>query len=292
MVRSMTGFGRAESQRGDRRVTVEIRSVNHRFFDFAARLPNPLSTLETRIRDRVREIVTRGKITIATVLEEDAAQQVPLRINAAVAQRYLQMAQEIRAQYGVRGELGLESFLGLPDLIERETTEFLEDEAWELVSTPLDAALAEYQSMRSQEGAALAADIRLHIERIADAVDRIEERVPRMLEAVRARLHERISQVCQDLEYNQQRLEAEITLFADRADVTEECVRLRSHLDQFLACIDAPDPAGRRFGFLLQEMNREVNTIGSKSQDLGISEDVILAKEEVEKIREQVQNIE
>jgi len=182
--------------------------------------------------------------------------------------------------------------LGLPDLIERETTELLEDEAWELVSTPLDAALVEYQSMRSQEGAALAADIRLHIETIAAAIDRIEGRVPQMLQAVRARLRDRIAQVSQDLEFNQQRLEAEITLFADRADVTEECVRLRSHLDQFLACIDAPDPAGRRFGFLLQEMNREVNTIGSKSQDLGISEDVILAKEEVEKIREQVQNIE
>jgi uncharacterized protein (TIGR00255 family) len=292
MVRSMTGFGRGESHQTDRRVSVEIRSVNHRFFDFGARMPSSLSILESRIRERTREAVTRGKVNIAVTIENGQAPLVPLRVNDAVARRYIQIAQQIRAQYGVRGELDLEDFLALPDLIERETVELEEDKAWEMVVGPLDTAIAEYQAMRTQEGSALAKDLSAHVTTIRAVVDRVEARVPDMLGAARTRLRDRIGQVCQDAEYNQQRLEAEIALFADRSDVTEECVRLRSHLDQFMACFDAPDPAGRRFTFLLQEMNREINTIGAKSQDLAISQDVILAKEEVEKIREQVQNVE
>lgn len=292
MVRSMTGFGRAESQSDTRRVTVEIRSVNHRYFDFGARLPNALSPLESRVRERVRRDLTRGKVHVSAILEDSADPSVALRVNEAVAQRYLQIAQEVSTRFGIRGELSLEAFLSFPDLLERETEDLAEEDAWKLLSQTLDAALADYQAMRGREGDAMARDLRERLAGVQESVVRVEQRVPQVVSQVRERLQERIAQISQDAEFNQQRLESEIMLFADRSDVTEECVRLRSHVDQFLQCIADPEPAGRRLNFLLQEMNREVNTIGSKSQDLEISQNVIRAKEEIEKIREQVQNVE
>ncbi|MBD3236299.1 MAG: YicC family protein [Candidatus Eisenbacteria bacterium] len=292
MVRSMTGFGRAESQTDTRRVTVEIRSVNHRYFDFGSRFPNSLASLESRVRERVRRDLTRGKVHITAVLDDQSDPSVALRINEAVARRYQQLAQEVRTRYGIRGELSLESFLGFPDLLERETEDLAEEQAWALLAPPLDAALADHQAMRVSEGEAMARDLRERLRTIQEVVEEITSRIPDVVDQVRERLRERIAQISQDTEYNQQRLESEIVLFADRTDVTEECVRLRSHIDQFLQCLTDPQPAGRRLNFLLQETNREINTIGSKSQDLEISQQVIRAKEEVEKIREQVQNIE
>jgi uncharacterized protein (TIGR00255 family) len=288
----MTGFGRAEIQSGERRVTAEIRSVNHRFFDFSARLPNSLSALEGRIRERVRQTTTRGKVYVTCILEGDADPHIALRVNEQLAQRYLQIAREIKTTYGLRGDLALESFLSLPEILTRESEHLDEEAAWSLVEEPLDKALEAFEAMRMREGEAMARDMQQRIDGIRRTLGRIEQCTPKMVEHVRERLRDRITQISQDTEYNQHRLEVELTLFADRTDVTEECVRLRSHLEQFEDSAGCPEPAGRRFNFLLQEMNREINTIGSKSQDLGISRDVISAKEEVEKIREQIQNIE
>jgi uncharacterized protein (TIGR00255 family) len=292
MVRSMTGFGRAGSQSDTRRVTVEIRSVNHRYFDFGSRMPNSLAPLEPRIRERVRRNLTRGKVHVSAVLEDHSDPSIALRVNDEIAQRYQQIAQEVRARFGIRGELSLEAFLALPELLERETEELAEEQAWKLLAPTLDAALADYQAMRIREGEAMARDLRVRLSTIEEVVAQVEERVPQVVAQIRERLAERIAQISQDAEFNQQRLESEIVLFADRTDVTEECVRLRSHIDQFGQCITDAQPAGRRLNFLLQEMNREINTIGSKSQDIQISQAVIRAKEEIEKIREQVQNIE
>jgi len=292
MVRSMTGFGRAESLQDGRRVSVEIRSVNHRYFEFGARLPSSLASLEARVRERVHGTITRGKISVSVQIEGDTSPHVALRINDELAQRYVEIAREMRTRYGLRGDLELEDFLNLPDILTRETEALEEDAAWKLIAEPLEGALAEFQATRTREGEALARDLGERLRIVGGALERVEARAVAAVDRVRQRLRDRLAQISSDAEYNQQRLEVELTLFADRSDVTEECVRLRSHLDQFAGCAAGPDPAGRRFNFLLQEMNREVNTIGSKSQDLGISQDVISAKEELERIREQVQNVE
>ncbi len=292
MVRSMTGFGRAESLDGHRRVTVEIRSVNHRFLDMSARLPGRLMALENRIRDRVQSRISRGKVHIGVTLDGLSEPTSVLRIDDEVADRYLQILQEMKARFGLRGDLDLGTFINLPDVLCREEEALPDEAAWSLVDPPLTAALTDFDAMRTREGETLARDLLQRVVAIREATGRIETRGPEMVARVRERLRERLSQLTPEVEYNRYRLEAEMTLYADRTDVTEECVRLRSHLEQFAEACRAPDPAGRRMNFLLQEMNREANTIGSKCQDLDIAREGLFIKEEIEKIREQVQNIE
>jgi len=292
MVRSMTGYGRGETVSDDRRMTVEIRSVNHRFLEISTRLPRGLATLENRVRERVQARVSRGKVHVGVSLDGTVAPGATLRINDEVAERYLQIFQEVKARFALRGELDLGTFITLPEVLSREEEELPEEAGWALLAPPLEAALADYDAMRTKEGDALALDLRQRIQAIGEASQRIQEHGPELVERVRVRLAERLGQIAQDVEYNRFRLEAELTMWADRTDVTEECVRLRSHLTQCLEAFDSPEPAGRRLNFLLQEMNREANTIGSKCQDLEITRDVLFVKEEIERIRQQVQNIE
>ncbi|MBP6875179.1 MAG: YicC family protein [Candidatus Eisenbacteria bacterium] len=292
MVHSMTGFGRGECQGGDYRVTIEIRAVNHRFLEVTTRLPRRLATLENRVREKLQGRISRGKVHASVNLDGDAGRTAALRLNEELAQRYLEILREIKARFGLQGEIDLSSFVTLPDVLEREEDELSEQAGWTLIEEPLDQALAEFERQRAREGEAMTRDLRARLAAVGEAVRRIEARQPEVSARVRERLSERLAQVSQDIEYNRYRLEAELTLFADRSDVTEECTRLRSHCDQFEHALAGADPAGRRLNFLLQEMNREANTIGAKCQDLDLSREAIFLKEEIEKIREQVQNIE
>ena len=292
MVRSMTGFGRGESVVGDRRITVEIRSVNYRSFEISTRLPHGLATLEHRVRERVQGRISRGKVHLGVSFNGTAASTASLRINDDVVQRYLEIFRDLKARFGLQGDPDVDDFIGLPEVLTREEEELSEEAAWALLEPPLNAALDDFDAMRAREGSALAVDLRERIRGIGEASDRIQQRGPEMLARVRDRLAERLAQLTKDTEYNRYRLEAEMTLLADRTDVTEECVRLRSHLTQCEEAFDGAETAGRRLNFLTQELNREANTIGSKCQDLEITRDVLFVKEEIEKIREQVQNIE
>jgi uncharacterized protein (TIGR00255 family) len=292
MVRSMTGFGRGESVVGECRMTVEIRSVNHRFFEISTRLPHGLATLENRIRQRVQGRISRGKVHLGVGFNGAIAPAATLRVNDDVAARYLQIFQEMKARFGLRGEPDVATFIALPEVLTRAEEELSEDAGWALLEPPLDAALNDFDAMRAREGDALAADLRGRIQGIREASERIQQRGPEIVARVRERLADRLTQIIQDAEYSRARLEAEMTLFADRSDVTEECVRLRSHLAQCEEAFAGPEPAGRRLNFLTQELNREANTIGSKCQDLEITRDVLFVKEEIERIREQVQNLE
>jgi uncharacterized protein (TIGR00255 family) len=292
MVRSMTGFGRGEGVADDRRMTVEIRSVNHRFLEISTRLPRSLATLENRVRERVQGRISRGKVHVGVALDGITAPGATVRVNDEVAERYIQIFRELKARFALRGDPDVGTFITLPEVLAREEEELTEDAGWALLAPPLEAALADFDGMRDREGEALARDLRARIEGIREATERIERRGPEVVARVRERLAERLAQIAADAEYNRQRLEAELTFFADRTDVTEECVRLRSHLAQCLEAFGAPESAGRRLNFLAQELNREANTIGSKCQDLDVTRDVLFVKEEIERIRQQVQNVE
>ena len=294
MLLSMTGYGRAETRDGGRTISVEIRTVNHRFAEVSIRLPKNLAMLENRVRDRIQERLSRGKITVGVSLDGDGAEIGSLKIDEEVAGRYALLLRQLKAKLGLAGELDLSTFLSLPDILSWERDELDEEAGWKLLRAPLEQALDDLLQMKKREGEILGRDLTARIDGIIAGVERVEKRVPGMIDAVRTRFRERLQELLKDneLDYQRQRLEAEIVLFADRTDSTEECVRLRAHCQQFKELIQAPEPAGRKLNFLLQEMNREANTIGSKSLDVEIARDVISIKEEAERLREQVANIE
>ncbi len=292
MLTSMTGFGRAEAKTDRGRFTVEVRSVNHRFLEISPRLPRPLSLLEPKVVEFVQQKVSRGKITVGVSMEGEGAGAVAVTFDRDLAARYLELARELREQHGVDGDLDVRTLLTLPQVLVREDQTLSEEEAWADLAPTLEKALEAFGGMRRREGEALARDLLERVGTIREAVDRVQACVPKVVEAVRVRLRDRLAEISEDAEYNRNRLEVELALFADRADITEECVRLRSHCDQFEEFVGDSQPAGRRLKFLLEEMHREVNTIGSKGQDTEISRDVLAMKEEVERIREQVLNIE
>jgi uncharacterized protein (TIGR00255 family) len=292
MLLSMTGFGRGEARTEKGTLDIEIRSVNHRFSEISIRLPKVLSLLEGRMRERIGQRLSRGKVTVTVSLEGEDGELGKLLINHEIAGRYHNALLELKQTYGLAGSVDLAAFLTLPDVLTWERAELSEDQGWALLTPALDAAVADIVDMKRREGEALGHDLLARIDGMELSLTRIEERAPGMVGALRNRITERLAEAGNDFEYNRSRIETEIILFADRTDCTEESVRLRSHLAMFRELVRAPEPAGRKLNFLLQEMNRETNTIGSKAQDTVIAREVIGLKEEIEKIREQVQNFE
>jgi uncharacterized protein (TIGR00255 family) len=290
----MTGYGRAESKDGGRVLSVEVRSVNHRFAEISVRLPKHLAALENRVRDRIQEKLSRGKITCSVTMDGEEGELGRLRIDEAVARRYAALLSELKEKLGLKGDLELSTFVSLPDVLTWERDEKDEEAGWRMLSDPLDRALADILAMKRREGELLSRDLTNRLESIVAAIGRVEKRIPKVVEQVRTRLTERLADLLKDqeTEYQRLRMEAEVVLFADRTDCTEECIRLKAHCQQFLELIAATEASGRKLTFLLQEMNREANTIGSKSLDVEIAREVIAIKEEAERLREQVANIE
>ncbi len=292
MLLSMTGYGRAEAPFDAQRLSIEIRSVNHRFCEISARLPRLLATLEGRVRERIQAKLSRGKIYVTVSLDGPEGDDTRLRVNEAAATRYVQALRELKKKLDLAGDVELSTIVGLPEVLAWEAAEHSEDDLWQRTVAVLDRAIDDILDMKQREGANLSKDLLERVDAIETALRQVIDRVPAMLGSHRERLSTRLAEVAQDLEFNRNRLEIEMVLFIDRTDCTEECVRLNSHLDQFRQLVDAPEPAGRKLNFLLQEMNREANTIGSKAQDVSIAREVITIKEELERIREQVQNFE
>lgn len=292
VVRSMTGFGRGEAVRGRRRVTVEVRAVNHRFLDVAARLPKTVSPLEERFRSLVAGRVSRGRVEILVSLDEVGEGPRPVKVDLSLARGYLEALRELKSALGTPGEITLEMLLDLPGVLSVEEATDPET-LWEAAQEATEKALDELVRMREAEGGRLAADIRQRLVAIGESVEAIAARVPEVCREYRTRLEERIREVLGEVPVDEGRLLQEVALMADRASTAEEVVRLRSHLVEAEAMLAEPSaPVGRKFDFLLQEMNREINTIGSKSSDVELARQVIAVKAELEKIREQVQNVE
>ena len=292
MLSSMTGYGRSEITKKGITVTIELRSVNNRFLEVTARLPRSLSLRENEIKELVRRKALRGKVNLLVSIERENGGDIPLRINAAAARGYYKLLNDIRKTVKLKEKVKLEHLLHFTEVIEQEESEREDDGEWSVVQEALNAALDGLAGMRRQEGRELEKDFRHRIGILEEYLTHVEELSKKQVPTERTRLRERIKELLESETVDEGRLETELAILADRLDVTEECVRFRSHNKFFLEALDAPESAGRKLNFLIQEMNREANTIGSKSSDTAIAHLVVQMKEELEKIREQLQNIE
>lgn len=292
MVASMTGYGRAELVEENLRATVEISSVNNRFCEIQFRLPKQLSPLESKLKEMILTTISRGKINFSLNWEETSAVASYAKLNEEAADVYFNIMKQLKERYGLTGDVRLDQFFGLPDLVKVEKEEPDMEKAWEVVSKVTRRALEEFNRMRKAEGAKLAQDLTGRVASLEEAIPRIEKLTPNSIDNYRKKLKTKITELLDGMVVDQHRIELEVALMAEKCDVTEECVRFKSHNLQFLSALKEDAPVGKRLTFLLQEMNREANTIGSKAADAEISQKVIFLKEEIEKIREQVQNIE
>lgn len=294
MVRSMTGFGRCETEINGRAITVEIKSVNHRYFEFSCRVTRGYSFLEDKLKAFVNSKVARGKIDM--FVSVGAADDVPceVTVNHSLVSGYFAAMKEISDTYGVTNDATVVALTRFPDVLTVNKAEADEEQLTADVLSAADTALSSFLAMREAEGEKMKADILGRAQTILSIVSEIEERSPQTVEEYENRLLDRIRQTLETLsvEIDEQRVLTEVAVFADKVAVAEETVRLRSHFDQLSRFLEKNEPVGRKIDFIIQEMNREANTIGSKVQDAVLAHKVVDIKSEIEKIREQVQNIE
>ncbi len=291
MIRSMTGFGAGRAAQGGEELVVEARSVNHKFCEVKVRLPRELAALEIEIGRAVKERLARGGVEVALRRSGSRGALAP-RVDFALAEEYARAFEEVRARLGLSGAVGLADVLSADGVVTLDERAVDLEAARAAVMVALGQALATLTAMRTSEGEALARDLAGRIEQIDVLVERVEACAPQAIDHYRTRLHERIQEVARGFTPDPARLAQEVALFADRMDVTEEVTRLRSHLAQTRALLAGGEPAGRKMEFLVQEMHREANTIGSKSQSAEIAGFVVMLKAEIERMREQVQNVE
>lgn len=293
MAKSMTGFGRGEFEDEKRRVTAEIRSVNHRYCDINVRMPRRYSFAEESVKNTVKKEIQRGKIDITINVEHIGEPDTELELNMELAGRYMEKYRELVSHFDIDPGVSVEHLASLPDVLRTVPAEEDEDEIISAFTSAVSAAAGAHDSMRTAEGERLADDLRARGDVINGLVKKIEERSPEVVTDYYNRLKEHMHELIGDAAVSEERLIQEAAVFADRINVTEEYVRLHSHVDEMnLILSDKSGPIGKKLDFLVQEMNREANTIGSKANDIEITRSVLLIKSEVEKIREQVQNIE
>ncbi len=292
MIRSMTGYGRGEAVLHDRAITVEVRSVNNRYLDCAVKIPRVYVFAEEAIKARVQSQVGRGKLDVFVTIDASAADQVAVTLNRPVADGYYAALTQMKETYGLAEPVSLSLLSRFPDVFLVEKAQGDADVIEGDILQVLDQALADFNAMRAREGAKLAEDIRAKGEAIAALVTQVEARSPETVAAYREKLRQKMQEVLENTQIDESRILTEAALFADKVAVDEETVRLRSHLAQLGEMIQAQGPIGRKLDFLIQEFNREANTIGSKCSDVDLARVVVDLKGEIEKIREQVQNIE
>jgi uncharacterized protein (TIGR00255 family) len=294
MLLSMTGFGEAHCQRDGLVVVAEVRTINNRYLKVSIRAGEGYAALEPQIEDLLRQSIRRGTVQVSLRVTRRSTPGM-YRINADVLAQYRQQLHAVAAQWQQAVDVPVESLLLLPGVVDDQAAAFCDVEAdWPAIGEALTAALASLAQMRSDEGRAMAADLAANCRTIAIGLDDIERRAPAMIDGYRKRLEERLNKALAEygVSMNAGDLVKEVALFVDRSDISEEIVRLRSHLDQFASTLELPESAGRKLEFLTQEMFREANTIGSKANDVEISKSVIEIKTAIERIREMIQNVE
>jgi len=292
MVRSMTGFGRAEVFTGQYRAACEVKSVNHRYYEFSARAPRSCGFLEERLKRFFQERVSRGKVECYVSLEFLGDSDIEVKLNAPVLRGYLDAFAAMEAEFGVKNDAASTALLRVPDLFQVQKKAVDEEAVWAVVAQAAGEAADKFVAMREVEGARLREDILSRSADILRHVAFIEERSPQTVLEYNEKLLARMRELLESASVDEQRLLTEAAIFADKIAVAEETVRLRSHLQQLEAFFTLPEAVGRKMDFLVQEINREANTIGSKASDIEIARRVVEIKSNVEKIREQVQNIE
>ena len=290
-MQSMTGYGRCQLERDGRVMTVEVKSVNHRFLDTSYRLPRHLAFLDDAVRRGVSARLSRGHVDVFVNYENHRDDAREVRVDTALACAYQRAIVELSAALSLSGGLSVEEYARMPDVLTIQEKEEDQQAVRELFDEALSAALCELIAMREREGESMKQDMLQKLTRIEEIRGEIAQRAPLVVEDYRARLSERIAALT-DGEIDEARLITEVAIFADRAAIDEELVRLLSHIAQIRATVELSEPVGRKLDFLVQELNREVNTIGSKAMDAQIAQCVVQAKGEIEKLREQVQNVE
>lgn len=289
---SMTGYGKGEASRDDLTVKVEIKAVNHRYADITVKLPRSCAAFENETRKQVSQVLKRGKIDVFVNYEQDAAAQTVPVLNQQLAEAYHQLFLTMQRDMGIVGPVSLEYIASQRDVVQLRETEVDESLLGECLKEAVSVALENHLSMRRVEGAETRKDMAERLDVAEALLVQLERRAPQVPAEWQERLSERLARLQKNIEWDPQRVAQEIAVFADRCDISEEITRFRSHLIQFRALFDDAEPVGRPMDFIVQEMNREVNTMGSKSNDIELTRCVVALKAELEKIREQVQNVE
>jgi len=288
----MTGYGRAEGETTLGRVFVETRSVNHRYCDINIKLPKRLGPFETRIKELIRSQVSRGRIDVSLKADSGEEEKVQLNVDLHLAEQYYRALQALKEKLQLKDEITLTLLAGAKDLITGKEEAGDIEPYWQEMIPILKRSFKEMDDMKRSEGETLAKDLQFRLEKIHQQLEEIKHLFPPRLEAFQKRLHERIRSFLGGGEVDANRFQQEVAFLAERADITEEIVRMESHLAQFVLLLEGEEPVGRKMDFLLQEIHREINTVSAKANDAEISQGVVEIKSELEKIREQVQNIE
>ncbi len=292
MIKSMTGYGKSEQTIDSLNVTVEIKSVNHRYFEFSARVPREYGFLEEKLKKYCNSLITRGKVECYVSVEDLEEREMEVNVNETLAAGYVKALKELSERFGLKDDISAVTLSRYPDVITLHKASEDEERIWNAVKTVAETAVSKFIEMRETEGSKLRGDILSRADYIIECVEFIEGRSPETVREYNEKLKQRIKELLGDASVDEQRLLNEAAIYADKIAVDEETVRLRSHISQLREFMNSNEAIGRKLDFLVQEINREANTIGSKAQDVDIAKKVIAIKAEVEKIREQVQNIE
>lgn len=293
MIRSMTGFGHGEvSNDKNQKVTVEMKSVNHRYCDISLKLPKKLAMFEANIRNIMKEYASRGKIDIYVSYEDLSETAVSLHYNQAMAEEYMQVFKKMQEDFNIETKITAEVLAKYPEVVTIEEVQQDEEVWWELLEAALRQAAEKFVETRTIEGANLKRDLLGKLDQMAADVTFIEERSPQIIAEYRSKLEEKVKEFLEDSTIEENRIAAEVTLYADKIAVDEEIVRLQSHISSMTDVLESDESIGRKLDFMAQEMNREANTILSKSSDVDLADHAIELKTNVEKVREQIQNIE
>lgn len=292
MIKSMTGFGRCEVTEGERKISVEMKSVNHRYLETGLKMPKKLNIFEARMRDVLKKYIQRGKVDIFITYEDFTENKVSLAYNADLASEYMNIFEKMSEQFSMPNDITISSLSRYPEVITMEEQAADEEEIWHFIQKALEGACQRFLETRITEGEHLRKDLLEKLTNMEQMVDFIEERSPQIIGEYRAKLTGKVHELLADTTIDEGRIATEVIIYADKICVDEETVRLKSHIDHARKCLCEDGGIGRKMDFIAQEMNREANTILSKANDLEISNKAIDLKTEIEKVREQIQNIE
>lgn len=292
MIKSMTGFGRCEMTEETRKISVEMKSVNHRYLEAGIKMPKKLNVFEARIREVIKKYIQRGKVDVYITYEDYAENKVALKYNADVADEYMNIFDKMSRQFELRNDITIAQLSRFPEVISTEEQAADEEEIWNFIRGAVEGACQQMLTARITEGENLKEDLMGKLDNMLDMVGFIEERSPKIMNDYRSKLMDKVKEILGDTTIDESRIATEVVLYADKICVDEETVRLKSHIDHAKKCLGDDGGVGRKLDFIAQEMNREANTILSKADDIEISNKAIDLKTEIEKVREQIQNIE
>ena len=292
MIKSMTGFGRSEIVKGNRKISVEIKSVNHRYLEAGIKMPKKLNVFESRMRDLLKKYATRGKIDIFINYEDDSESQVNLKFNQNIADEYMAIFNNMSEKYNLKNDMTVGGLARFPEVITMDEVQEDEEELWHFIEEAMKAALEQFVNTRILEGENLKKDLLGKLDHMEELFAFVEKRSPEIMKEYRSKLESKVKELLGDTTIDESRIATEVIIYADKICVDEETVRLRSHIEHARKCLNEDGGIGRKMDFIAQEMNREANTTLSKANDIEISNAAIDLKTEIEKVREQIQNIE